>query len=98
MFFYFLVQEDFIKALSRATSLFILYSTTKANEIAAENNRRSVYAQDVLNAIGRLGLEHLVPDLVNWHSAFMEEKENAQKSKKKKANEETDEKQEANNE
>ena len=64
--------------------------------MASEKNRRSVYAQDVLNAIASLGLEHLVPDLVNWHTAFMEEKENTQKTKKKKTNEETSSKQEAN--
>lgn len=78
------VQEDYIKALSRATSLFILYCTTRANEVASENNRRSVYSQDVLQAIDHLGFDHLVPELVKWHSAYVEEKGNLKITKKKK--------------
>lgn len=92
------MQEDFIKALSRATSLFILYSTTRANEVATENSRRTVYSQDVLNAISTLGFDHLVPELIKWHSVYMEEKENLKTNKKKKPSEETESKQEDNSE
>lgn len=71
--------------------MFILYSTTKANEIAGENNRRTIHSQDVINAIDGLGFRHLVPELISWHSTFVDEKEkeNAQKTKKKKANDES---------
>ncbi|KAI2810531.1 hypothetical protein BLOT_001694 [Blomia tropicalis] len=76
------VHDDFIKALSRATSLFILYSTTRANQVASENSRRSVYSQDVLTAISSLGFDHLLPNLINWHSMYMEEEESHETDEK----------------
>lgn len=81
------VQEDFVKALSRATSLFILYSTTKANEVASGKNRRTIHSQDVLESISSLGFEHIVPDLETWLAHFNDEKEkeSAQKPKKGKS-------------
>ena len=42
-----------------------------------------MHSQDILNAIHNVGFPHLVPELMSWHSAFMEEKENAPKPKKK---------------
>lgn len=88
------VQEDYVKALSRATSLFILYSTTKANEIASGKNRRTIHSQDVLDSISHLGFEHLVPELETWLAHFNDEKEkeSAQKPKrgKNRGNEESE--------
>lgn len=82
--FTFAVQEDYVKALSRATSLFILYSTTRANEVASSKNRRTIHSQDVLESIAHLGFEHIVPELVTWLAHFNneKEKENAQKPKR----------------
>lgn len=84
-FFSVTVEQDFIKALARAAHLFILYSTTRANEVAEENNRRTVHSQDVLSAISFYGFDHLIPKLISWHRTYVEEKE-LLKSKRKKSN------------
>lgn len=68
--------------------MFILYSTTRANEVAGENNRRTVHSQDVLNAIDSLGFEHMIPELIKWHSVYIEERE-LSKSKKKRSSDES---------
>ncbi|KPM03651.1 Histone H2A-like protein 1 [Sarcoptes scabiei] len=78
------IDQDLIKALSRAAHLFIMTSTAKANAIAGENNRRTVHSQDIINAIVTLGFEHLVPILIDWHSTYIEEREFL-KSRRKKA-------------
>ncbi|OTF77936.1 Histone H2A-like protein [Euroglyphus maynei] len=81
------VEQDFIKALARAAHLFILYTTTRANEVAEENNRRTVHSQDVLSAISFYGFDHLIPKLIDCHRNYMEEKEQL-KSNRRKSNQE----------
>lgn len=81
-----------MKALSRAANLFIVYVTSKANSIASENNRKTVYAQDVFDAITSVGLGCFLAELTEWHSAFVEEKEKCagEKAAKKKKEKSTD--------
>ncbi|KAH7643864.1 DNA polymerase epsilon subunit 3 [Dermatophagoides farinae] len=69
------VEQDFIKALARAAHLFILYSTTRASEMAIGNNRRTVHPQDVLSAISFYGFDHLIPKLISWHRTYVDEKQ-----------------------
>ena len=42
----------------------------------------------MLNAIDSLGFEHMIPELIKWHSVYIEERE-LSKSKKKRSSDES---------
>ncbi|CAG2164192.1 unnamed protein product [Oppiella nova] len=68
------VSADVRSAASRSASIFILYVTTCANDIAVANKRKTLSAQDVLEAITQIGFEEFTEELMELHKTLMKEK------------------------
>jgi len=78
------VSRDGRSAASRAVSIFILYLTTSANSIAANAKRKTLSAQDIIDAISSLGFDQFIPDLIQWHNSYRKDKAKKDKLKAKK--------------
>ena len=66
------VGSETKKVFSKACSLFVLYMTTVAADIAKENNRTNVSAADILAALRDLEFDELVPNVETALAAFRE--------------------------
>ena len=84
------IGTDTKKALNKITSLFILYLSTVAADIAKENNRTSVSAEHMLSALRDLEFDDFLLPVETALAAFRETEkarsiENAAKAAAKKA-------------
>jgi len=67
-----MVGTETKKAFGKACSLFILYLTTIASDIAKENSRSTVTGADVLAALRDLEFDDLIPSVESSIAAFRE--------------------------
>ena len=67
-----MVGTETKKAFGKACSLFILYLTTIASDVAKEGNRSTVHGQDVLAALRDLEFDDLLPSVESALAAFRE--------------------------
>lgn len=81
------VDKDARDAIARATSIFILYTTTCANGIAVGNKRKTMTAQDIIDSISNMAFDEFINELIKWHDGFRKEKARKQKQKTKKQGE-----------
>ena len=58
-----IVSKEAKLALMKATCVFILYSTAISNEFASKAHRRTLYAEDMFQALEDMGLSEFIPDL-----------------------------------
>ncbi|KAJ1525283.1 hypothetical protein ONE63_010106 [Megalurothrips usitatus] len=87
------VSKEARLALAKAASIFVLFLTSASNNVASQNNRKTISAQDVLQALQDTDfegfLEPLKEALENFKKAQKEKKDaNAEKRKSKPKEEE----------
>ena len=58
-----IVSKEAKLALMKATCVFILYSTAISNEFASKAHRRTLYAEDMFQALEDMELSEFIPDL-----------------------------------
>lgn len=68
-------------ACSRCASIFILYLTTCANNIALNHKRKTLTPQDVIDAIQDIGFGEFVPELDSFYQQLKEDKQRKQMAK-----------------
>jgi len=66
------IGKDTKAAFGKACSIFILYITTIANDLAKESKRTTVTAQDVINALKELEFDEFVPSIEACLAAYRE--------------------------
>ena len=69
-------------ACSRCASIFILYVTTCANNVALTHKRKTLTPQDVIDALQDIGFTEFVPQLNSFHRQLKEDKQRKQMAKK----------------
>ncbi|ESO08155.1 hypothetical protein HELRODRAFT_75183 [Helobdella robusta] len=73
-----IISKDARLAISKAASVFVLYSTSCANNFAMQQKRKTINAQDVFDAMKELDFESFIAPL----KANLEVYKNNQKDKK----------------
>ena len=58
-----IVSKEAKLALMKATCVFILYSTSISNEFASKAHRRTLYAEDMFQALEDMELSEFIPEL-----------------------------------
>ena len=80
-------------AVAKASSIFILYLTSAANTVAKNNNRKTISAADVTQAMENIDFEHFIKPLQEALEIFkknQKEKKDATVKKKQQKKEEED--------
>ncbi|XP_002735947.1 DNA polymerase epsilon subunit 3-like [Saccoglossus kowalevskii] len=77
------VSKEARSAISRAASIFVLYTTTCANNFALSAKRKTLTAADVLSAMEEMEFEHFVEPLKDSLEAFRKDRKEATEKKKK---------------
>ncbi|XP_065068815.1 DNA polymerase epsilon subunit 3-like [Rhopilema esculentum] len=90
------VSKEARSAISRAASVFVLYTTSCANNLAQKQKRKTLTGQDVLTAMEEMEFEQFIEPLKHSLEAFKKEqkgKENKKKeaAEKRKQNQENNE-------
>ena len=57
------VSKEARSAMAKAASVFVLYATSTANSLAQKNKKKTVSAQDVLNALEEMEFNNFVEPL-----------------------------------
>ncbi|PVD21833.1 hypothetical protein C0Q70_17635 [Pomacea canaliculata] len=82
------VSKEARLAISKAASVFVLYATSCSNNFALKGKRKTISAQDVLNAMEEMEFEQFIDPLTSALEAFRKEmrgkKTAAEKKKKEK--------------
>ncbi|RZB40063.1 CBFD NFYB HMF domain containing protein [Asbolus verrucosus] len=76
------VGKDARSALSRATSIFVLYITSQASKEAQKANRKTLLGQDIIAALEELEFEEFVEPLQVMLKEFKDLKQKKNKTKK----------------
>lgn len=80
------VSKDARLAISKAASVFVLYATSCANTFAVQHKRKTISANDVLDAVKEMEfdtfLEPLKTSLVAYKKEQQEKKEASERRKK----------------
>ncbi|XP_017780180.1 PREDICTED: DNA polymerase epsilon subunit 3 [Nicrophorus vespilloides] len=85
------IGKDVKSALSKAASMFILYITTHSSQIAQEANRKTLTAQDVLDALKEAEFDNFIEPLSNSLKRLKETKIKKDNKPKKDDEEEMEE-------
>ncbi|KAH9507389.1 DNA polymerase epsilon subunit 3 [Bulinus truncatus] len=75
------VSKEARLAISKAASVFVLYATSCSNNFALKNKRKTITAQDVLNAMEDMEFEQFIEPLQQCQEAFRLEKLEKKKEK-----------------
>ncbi|KAI8750649.1 DNA polymerase epsilon subunit 3 [Biomphalaria glabrata] len=78
------VSKEARLAISKAASVFVLYATSCSNNFAIKNKRKTITAQDVLNAMEDMEFEQFIEPLQQCQEAFRLEKLEKKKEKTQK--------------
>ncbi|GFN75448.1 DNA polymerase epsilon subunit 3 [Plakobranchus ocellatus] len=78
------VSKEARLAISKAASVFVLYATSCSNNFALKGKRKTIGAQDVLNAMEDMEFEQFVEPLQQCQEAFRQEKMEKKKEKQSK--------------
>jgi len=73
-----IVSKDARLAISKAASVFVLYATSCANNVAMQSKRKTITGSDVIKAMSEMEFDRFVEPLETSHSAW----KNDQKGKK----------------
>ncbi|KAI9022260.1 histone-fold-containing protein [Phycomyces nitens] len=84
------LQKDAKLAVSKASTVFINYLSTVANDIAKSANHKTISAADVFKAMEILELDHLTPQLKDAFAAYQQLQSDKKLRKKEKKSEEGD--------
>lgn len=89
------VAKEARAAVAKAASIFILYLTSSANMIAKKNNRKTVSAPDVIQAMDEIEFEQfnepLKEALENYKKSQKEKKDATSKKKQQQKTDDKDE-------
>jgi len=83
-----IVAKDAKAAIAKATSLFIVYISQTASELASNNKRKTLKETDILDALTETEFDDLVPLVMSELQAAKVKKANKAKDKKDKKVEE----------
>ncbi|XP_064109809.1 LOW QUALITY PROTEIN: DNA polymerase epsilon subunit 3-like [Macrobrachium nipponense] len=89
------VAKEARSAIARAASVFVLYTTSTANNLAQKNKKKTVSAQDIFNAMKEMEFEKFVEPLqesLDLYKKSMQNKKEQNKEAKAKAKKEEEEK------
>ncbi|CAG2106802.1 unnamed protein product [Medioppia subpectinata] len=75
------MSADVRSAASRSASIFILYVTTCANSIAIANKRKTLTAQDVIEAMNQIDFEDFAEELTAFQKTLQKDKNQKLKNK-----------------
>lgn len=82
------VSKEARQAIARAASVFVLYATSQANNIAQKNKRKTLAGKDVLQAMDDMELEQFIEPLTealeNFKKVQQNKKEAAARKRKEK--------------
>jgi len=79
------VSKEARSAISRAASVFVLYTTSCANNLAQKQKRKTLTGQDVLSAMEEMEFEQFVEPLKKSLEAFKKEQKEKETKKKEAA-------------
>jgi DNA polymerase epsilon subunit 3 len=68
------ISKDARLAISKAASVFVLYSTSCANNFAMQHKRKTITGQDVLDAMKEMEFERFVEPLKRSLEAYKEQR------------------------
>ena len=88
------VSKEAKQMVSRSSSLFVLYVTNRASEIAQERKRQTINADDVQEALRNLNFDAFLGDVERAVEAFREEEERKKSEKQAKKKQQEDGKEE----
>ncbi|CAG5111807.1 Oidioi.mRNA.OKI2018_I69.chr2.g6080.t1.cds [Oikopleura dioica] len=83
-----IVAKDAKLAIAKATSLFIVYLSQTATEVASNNKRKTLKESDIIDALSETEFDDLVPLVKSELEAAKVKKANKAKEKKEKKAEE----------
>lgn len=79
------VSDEAKVAITKAASVFVLYATSQANTVAANQSRKTISGNDVISAMGAMEFDKFVRPLENslaiWKKGQQDKKEQAAKKK-----------------
>jgi len=78
------VSTDAKSALGKAASIFVLYSTSCAQQLARTENRDNLTPQDVLAATTSMGFQEFGPDLKATYQQNKKDKDKANQRRREK--------------
>lgn len=79
------VAKEARSAIARAASVFVLYTTSTANNLAQKNKKKTVSAQDVFNAMKEMEFEKFVEPLQESLELYKKSMQNKKEQKEAKA-------------
>ncbi|NP_001155378.1 DNA polymerase epsilon subunit 3 [Acyrthosiphon pisum] len=85
-----IVSKEAKTALARAASVFILYVSNQATTIATSRNKKTISAQDVLEALAQVDFECLIEPLQQLLEDFKSTKQQKKDTKKPTPNKNAD--------
>ncbi|XP_050520435.1 DNA polymerase epsilon subunit 3 [Daktulosphaira vitifoliae] len=85
-----IVSKEAKTALARAASVFILYVSNQATTIATNRNKRTISAQDVLEALSQVDFDCLIEPLKHILEDFKSTKQQKKDTKKQTPNKNSD--------
>ncbi|XP_050443070.1 DNA polymerase epsilon subunit 3 [Adelges cooleyi] len=85
-----IVSKEAKTALARAASVFILYVSNQATTIATSRNKKTISAQDVLEALSQVDFDCLIEPLQQILEDFKSNKQQKKDTKKQTPNKNAD--------
>ncbi|XP_025837025.1 DNA polymerase epsilon subunit 3 [Agrilus planipennis] len=83
------LSKDTKSSLARAASVFILYVTSHASQLAQKSNRKTMLGQDIIEALENLEFEELVDPVKTSLDEYKSQVKNKKGSKQKGGDEES---------
>merc|ERR1712122_317238 len=82
------VSKEAQAAVAKAASVFVLYATSCANNVALKSHRKTIHGNDVIKAMDDMEFEKFIKPLENsldcWKESQQKKKDTEKKKKKKK--------------